>query len=144
MAPTPATAEETLAAARRLGFEMPANHEADYLKVLERTDQACELVLSQPGKSWLSGRSTWYTAEFPRDYLTDPRVVEYPRTNVHLPKEGPENPYRAWAWRADAGDALDSKGKLLSGKTAVFKDTVCMAEVPLLFGTDAFENYVRE
>jgi Asp-tRNA(Asn)/Glu-tRNA(Gln) amidotransferase A subunit family amidase len=32
---------------------------------------------------------------------------------------------------------------LLSGKTVVFKDTVCVAGVPLLLGTNAFENYIR-
>ena len=55
-----------------------------------------------------------------------------------------ENPLRAWAWRADIGSlGAATLGKLLSGKQVGVKDSICVAEVPLLFGTDAFEGYVR-
>jgi amidase len=33
---------------------------------------------------------------------------------------------------------------LLSGKTVCLKDTICLAGVPLLFGTKAFEGFVRK
>lgn len=78
------------------------------------------------------------------DYKPPPDLARFPRTNVHLPT-GDDNPLKGWAWKADAGDPVDAAGgKLLSGKTVVFKDTVCMAGVPLLFGTDAFEGFVCE
>ena len=48
----------------------------------------------------------------------------------------------AWAWRADI-KSKDTAGSLLGGAKVVFKDTVCVAGVPLVFGTNAFENYIR-
>ena len=96
--------------------------------------------------SWLS-LVRLSTVALLRAHVADYKpVVDYekwPRTNVHRPV-AEANPSKAWAWRAEAGDALDSSGKILSGKTVVFKDTICMAGVPLLFGTDAFEGYIRE
>ncbi|GFZ47573.1 hypothetical protein JCM24511_05317 [Saitozyma sp. JCM 24511] len=126
---TDASLHDVLAAAKQLNFTVPPEHETDYLALLRKTDAFCKLVLAEEGNP-------------KTDYQPLPALARFPRTRVHLPKGGAlENPLRAWAWRADAGDALDSKGKVLSGKTVVFKDTVCMAGVPLLFGTDAFVDY---
>ena len=75
------------------------------------------------------------------DYKPVPDLTKWPRANVHLPT-GDENPLRAWAWRADIGGG--GRESLLQGKSVVFKDTVCVAGVPLVFGTDAFEGYIRE
>ena len=48
-------------------------------------------------------------------------------------------------WQVDIGEAggTTAVGKLLSGKKVAVKDTICVAQVPLLFGTDAFDGYVR-
>lgn len=35
-------------------------------------------------------------------------------------------------------------GGLLKNKTVVLKDTICLAGVPLIFGTDAFVDFTRE
>ncbi|WVQ80574.1 hypothetical protein IAT38_002679 [Cryptococcus sp. DSM 104549] len=122
---TPVTEQEMLDAAMRLKFVPPADHESDYMELLSRTDAACMALLAEP------------------DYKPEPDLKHYPRTNVHLPK-AEENPLKGWAWRADIGDSLESTGKLLSGKTVVFKDTICVAGVPLLFGTNAFEDYTPD
>ncbi|KAK4687078.1 amidase, partial [Tremellales sp. Uapishka_1] len=123
---TPVTSAEVLAASKRLNFEIPSGHEDEYLALLAMTDKHCEIVLSQ------------------NDYKPEPDLIKYPRSNIHLPKPGPDNPLGAWAWKAEAGDSVHSTGKMLSGKTVVFKDTVCMAGVPLLFGTDAFTDYIPD
>ncbi|WWC97977.1 hypothetical protein V866_004866 [Kwoniella sp. B9012] len=122
---TPVTAEEVSAAAQRLGFTIPPNHEEEYLALLAKTDAQCELILNTP------------------DYKPIPDFENFPRTDVYLPEEK-DNPLRAWAWRCHAGSTEKDSGKLLGGKTVVFKDTVCMAGVPLLFGTDAFENFTPD
>ncbi|RSH89235.1 hypothetical protein EHS25_002347 [Saitozyma podzolica] len=122
---TPVTAEEMLGAAQRLKFAVPPTHERDYMELLKKTDACCELIMAED------------------DYKPVPDYKTFPRGNVHLP-EADENPLRAWAWRADIGEPVSATGKLLSGKTVVFKDTICVAGVPLLFGTNAFEGYVPD
>ncbi|KAK6906025.1 hypothetical protein I204_01162 [Kwoniella mangroviensis CBS 8886] len=122
---TPVTAEELSAAAQRLGFTIPPDHEEEYLALLAKTDAQCELILDTP------------------DHKPIPDFENFPRTDVYLP-EKKDNPLRAWAWRCHAGSTEKDSSKLLSGKTVVFKDTVCMAGVPLLFGTDAFEDYTPD
>lgn len=136
--PTP---EEVLNTASRINLNIPEAHVDDYLQLLTKTEEACALVLAQEGMSVLIKRQT--LAYSTADYKPKPDVARFPRTNIHRPT-GKDNPLNGWAWRADAGDPVDSSGKLLSGKRVVFKDTICMAEVPLLFGTDAFEGFVRE
>ncbi len=51
----------------------------------------------------------------------------------------------AWAWHVDVGDPSSATGskKLLSGRSVGVKDSVCVAEVPLLLGTNAFEGFIR-
>lgn len=71
------------------------------------------------------------------DYKPKPDYDRYPRKDVHLPED---NPSKAWAWKCDIGGGSG----LLEGKTVVLKDTVCVAQVPLLFGTNAFEGYICE
>ncbi|WWC68281.1 uncharacterized protein I206_102204 [Kwoniella pini CBS 10737] len=118
----PVTPAEVAEAAQRLGFTIPYGHEEEYLALLAKTDAQCQLILDTP------------------DYKPSPRLDEYPRKDIHLP-EADANESRGWAWRCDIGG---DKNGLLGGKTVVFKDTVCVAGVPLLFGTDAFDGYVPD
>lgn len=130
-------------------FTVPPEHEEGYLTLLRQTDLAVDTIMAHPGTvvfssgggNLLSGRATDSAGS---DYQPIPDMSRFPRTNVHLP-DGADNPTKGWAWRADIGDPLDATGsdKLLQGKSVALKDTICVAEVPLLYGTDAFEGYVR-
>ncbi len=78
------------------------------------------------------------------DYKPLPNMSKYPRTTVHL-SEGDQNPTNAWAWRADIGDPIElvNSAKLLTGKTVAMKDTICVAGIPSLLGTDVFHDCIR-
>jgi amidase len=129
-----ATLHDVQLAADRLGFAVPRGHEDQYAQLLEKTNAACQAILAIDGQS-LQRRGLQL------DYIPRPDLSKWPRRNVRLPG-GDENPLRAWAWRADIGEGVQDS--LLGGKSVVFKDTVCVAGVPLLFGTDAFVGYTRE
>ncbi|GAA6014135.1 hypothetical protein JCM10207_006108 [Rhodosporidiobolus poonsookiae] len=115
-----ATPQDVSAAAARLGFTVPEGHEDDYLTLLRGTDNAAKLILAQP------------------DYTPPVDTNRFPRKDVHL-VEPAENAYRAWAWKCTIDG--DKEG-LLKGRTVTVKDTVCVAGVPQLFGTDAFTDFI--
>lgn len=75
-----------------------------------------------------------------QDYYPNNYVAKYPRKNVRW-SSGEDNEYRGWAWRANVQGADDG---LLAGKTLCLKDNICLAGVPLTFGTKALEDYIRE
>ncbi|CAK5263639.1 unnamed protein product [Mycena citricolor] len=116
-----AVLDDVRTTADHLSFAVPAEHEADYLALLSATDIAAQAVLSQP------------------DYQPVPELSAYPRTDVHRPD--PEaNRYRAWAWKV----SIDGKrGGVLDGKTVCLKDTICVADVPQLFGSNAISRGFR-
>ncbi|GJN87596.1 hypothetical protein Rhopal_000551-T1 [Rhodotorula paludigena] len=114
-----ATPKDVLAAAARLGFTVPEGHEEDYLALLQGTDRAAQAILAQP------------------DYLPEVDLKRFPRRDVHLPSPD-DNPLRAWAWKATIEGARTG---LLKGRTVTVKDTVCVAGVGQLFGTDAFTDF---
>lgn len=64
--------------------------------------------------------------------------VRYPRTTGYQPGPG-ENPFNAWAWKAEVTGAPDGP---LKGKTVVLKDNVCLAGVPMRNGTTVLEGFV--
>ncbi|KAJ7629505.1 amidase signature domain-containing protein [Mycena polygramma] len=115
-----ATLSDVSAAAQKLSFAIPPDHGADYLVLLGATDRAVEAIMSYP------------------DYQIPVDLKNYPRKNIHrpLPKD---NKLRGWAWKATIeGNA----GGILDGKTVCFKDTVCIADVPQLFGTTAVQDFI--
>jgi amidase len=58
---------------------------------------------------------------------------------VHRPLPQ-DNKLRGWAWKA----TIQGKpGGILDGRTVCFKDTVCIADVPQIFGTTAIEDFIR-
>lgn len=127
-------------AAARLELAIPTEHQADYAALLKKTDDACRAILAVDGEY-----RPRHQADH-SDYKPAVDLTRWPRLRVHLPA-GDDNPLRAWAWRADVGHQAGTngaEGSLLKGKTVVLKDTVCLADVPLLFGTNAFEDYTRE
>ncbi|ORY88409.1 amidase signature domain-containing protein [Leucosporidium creatinivorum] len=117
----PASPSDVVAAAARLGFAIPDAHKDDYLQLLAATDRAAAALLDEP------------------DHFTPVNLERFPRRDVHLPDDG-DNSLRGWAWKCD----IKGDGDLLSGRTVVAKDTVCVAEVPLRFGTDAFTGFVPQ
>ncbi|KAM0746307.1 amidase signature enzyme [Meredithblackwellia eburnea MCA 4105] len=116
----PATMEDVQAAAARLKFTVPVGHEQDYLTLLNATEKAAETLLAIPA------------------YYTPLDTDRFPRKDVHNPDDK-ENPLKGWGWKVTIEGTKDG---ILKGKTAVAKDTVCVGNVPLLFGTNAFKDYI--
>lgn len=52
-----ATKDSVKATAARLGFEVPAGHEDDYLALLQGTDRAVAAIFAEPGAPILSHMS---------------------------------------------------------------------------------------
>lgn len=76
--------------------------------------------------------------------MTEVDLERFPRKDVELPSldDSEGNPLRAWAWKVTIeGEPTEPKA-LLKGRTVTVKDTVCVAGVPQLFGTDAFTDFV--
>ncbi|GAA5828304.1 hypothetical protein JCM11251_006186 [Rhodosporidiobolus azoricus] len=115
-----ATPQDVDAASARLGFVVPEEHKEDYLNLLQATDKAVAVVLAES------------------DYVPAVDFDVFPRRDVHLPSKG-DNPQRGWAWKARIDGAPSG---ILQGRTVTVKDTVCIAGVPQLFGTDAFVDFV--
>ncbi|BGP14771.1 hypothetical protein JCM10213_004291 [Rhodosporidiobolus nylandii] len=120
MANKVATTQDVDAAAARLGFAVPDGHEVDYLALLRGTDKAVAAVMAEP------------------DYVPAVDLDRFPREDVHLPS-AEENALHGWAWKSRINGAASG---LLKGRTVTVKDTVCVAGVPQLFGTDAFNDFV--
>ncbi|KAJ7641471.1 amidase signature domain-containing protein [Roridomyces roridus] len=115
-----ATPDDVLAAAQKLSFEIPPGHQADYLALLKATDQAVAAIMNYP------------------DYQIPSNANVYPPEDVHRPLSE-DNKLRGWAWKVTI---KGKPGGILDGKTICLKDTICVANVPQLFGTTAIEDFV--
>ncbi|KAJ7675468.1 amidase signature domain-containing protein [Mycena rosella] len=115
-----ATPADVSAAAHKLSFAIPPDHEADYLALLGATDRAAAAVMAYP------------------DYQIAFDGARCPREAVHRPRPQ-DNALRGWAWKATV---RGTPGGLLDGRTVCFKDTVCVAGVPQLFGTTAIHEFI--
>ena len=51
-----------------------------------------------------------------------------------------ENPFNAWYVRTEIN--LNSSGGSLSGQTVALKDSICLAGVPMTYGTRTLDGYV--
>lgn len=74
------------------------------------------------------------------DRLPDERIE--PRHGSRRPGRRPppeENPYNGWAWRCHVEGAPEGP---LAGRTVGLKDTVALAGVPLLNGSEVLEGFV--
>ncbi|KAJ7911562.1 amidase-domain-containing protein [Mycena leptocephala] len=115
-----ATLSDVSAAAQKLSFTIPHDHEADYLALLRTTDKAVAAVMAYP------------------DYQIPVDEAQYPRTDIHRPLPE-DNKLRGWAWKVTIHG---KSGEILDGKTVCMKDTVCIANVPQLFGTTAIQDFI--
>ncbi|GAA6014797.1 hypothetical protein JCM10207_002184 [Rhodosporidiobolus poonsookiae] len=100
---------------KRLGFLPPAGHEEDYVTLLQATDACAAELLAIPG------------------YTPEVNYARFPRKDVHRPADE-DNKLRGWSWKATV------KGE--DASAVCLKDTIALAEVPLCFGTSAFEDYL--
>ncbi len=66
--------------------------------------------------------------------------VKYPRTPGYQP-EGEENKYNAWYYKTTIQGA---EAGILTGKTIVLKDNVCLAGVPMMNGASTLQGYVPD
>ncbi len=113
------TAEQLRDIARGFGMNLSTAEVDDYLRVMQATVDAYDLVDAMP------------------DYLPE---VAYPRTPGYRP-EGEENRYNAWYYKTEIKGAAEGK---LAGKTVAIKDNVCVAGVPMMNGASTLEGYVPE
>lgn len=73
--------------------------------------------------------------------LKEPKLpTKYPRGSVLKPTRE-ENRFNAWFLKCNIKG--NSEGKL-SGKTIVIKDNICVADVPMMNGSDVFEGLVPD
>ncbi|GAA5908638.1 hypothetical protein JCM6882_003700 [Rhodosporidiobolus microsporus] len=114
-----ATASDVDAAAKRLGFAPPADHVEDYIALLNATDACAAEIMGLP------------------DFVPPVDYDRFPRKDVHRPADE-ENQLRGWSYKATVEG---EKEGILAGKTVCLKDTICLADVPLCFGTSAFTDY---
>ncbi|KAJ6491564.1 amidase signature domain-containing protein [Mycena vulgaris] len=115
-----ATPDDVSAAAQKLSFAIPRDHEADYLALLGVTDRAAAAVMAYP------------------DYQIPFDEAQYPRKDVHRPLPE-DDKLRGWAWKVTIHGKA---GGILDGRTVCFKDTVCVADVPQIFGTTAIQDFI--
>lgn len=76
------------------------------------------------------------------DYYPSVDLERFPRKNVRFP--GPEeNDFNAWGYKFSIKDKNSNSG-LLAGKTVCLKDCVCVADVPMLMGTNFITDYTPQ
>jgi amidase len=66
--------------------------------------------------------------------------VKYPRSPGYRPTQD-ENPYNGWYWRTEIKGA---KTGPLKGVSVALKDTICVAGVPMMIGSQVLEGYVPD
>ncbi|KAJ7038596.1 amidase signature domain-containing protein [Mycena alexandri] len=115
-----ASPSDVVAAAQKLSFTIPQGHETDYLALLGTTDRAVAAVMAHA------------------DYQIAVDEAQYPRTDIHRPLPE-DNKLKGWAWKATI---QGTPGGILDGRKVCFKDTICVARVPSLFGTTAIEDFI--
>ncbi|KAL8290383.1 hypothetical protein RQP46_002641 [Phenoliferia psychrophenolica] len=134
----PATPVDVQAAAARLQFTIPQGHEEDYLTLLQATEAAAETLLAIPGSNF-GIKCCLQANALHSEYLTPVDTARFPRLDVHRP-DASDNALRGWAWKVKIQGAPSG---ILKGKTVCAKDTVCVRDVPLLFGTHAISGYIH-
>jgi amidase len=114
--PTQAQMEEI---ATDLGMSMSSERVAEFREAMEANFLAYDLIESLP------------------DNIPQ---VKYPRTPGYRP-QGEENSRNAWYIKSEIKGAASGK---LKGKTAVIKDNVCVAGVPMMNGSSTLEGYIPD
>lgn len=116
------TLEKVVAVTSSLGVEIPTADLEDWHSLLASNQDSIDIVESLP------------------DYLPHVDLKRFPRKHVHRP-EPIDNEGNAWAWKVRIDGAEEGP---LKGMTMALKDNITVKDVPMLFGTDLFTNYVPD
>ncbi|KAF7313271.1 Amidase signature domain-containing protein [Mycena kentingensis (nom. inval.)] len=105
--------------ASRLAFAIPEEHQDEYLELLQAIDRAAAAIMAHPP-----------------DYHPAVDLSRFPRIDAHFPAPG--------STRSATGRIRgDPDGGLLAGRSVCLKDTISVAGVPQLFGTNAIESFTQ-
>lgn len=120
MAVAPPTKSELSEVAQDLGLDLDSNDLAEFHEMVSGAIQAHYGLVDQ------------LPDELP--------PVKYPRGPVDRPSPA-DNPHNAWFVRAPIDGA---PAGILSGKTVVLKDSICVADVPMMHGASILDGYVPD
>jgi amidase len=123
----PIIAQDIIALGKDLHVAEKPEDLDQYAKLLAVYHDACEEIMAMD------------------DYIPTTNLGRFPRENVYKP-EGEENNWNAWGYKVEIKDeeSRDNNEGLLKGFTAVLKDCIGIAKVPMLLGTDFITNFVPE
>jgi amidase len=116
------TLQKIQAVTTSLGLKIPPSDLDDWHALLASNQDSIDVVESLP------------------DYLPHVDLDRFPRKDVHRP-EGKDNEGNAWAWKVRIDGASEGP---LKGMRMALKDNIAVKDVPLLFGTDMFTDYVPD
>ena len=103
----------------KYGFHLTEQEKKDYQRYIDANLEAYDKLALMP------------------DYLP---VVKYPRTPGYFPDPS-ENKLNAWYVKTEVKGAPSGK---LAGRKVVLKDNVCLAGVPMMYGSPIIEGYIPE
>ena len=116
------TIQKIQAVTNSLGLEIPPSDLDDWHSLLASNQDSIDVVESLP------------------DYLPLVDLDRFPRKDVHRP-EVEDNEGNAWAWKVRIDGAAEGP---LKGIRMALKDNIAVKDVPMLFGTDMFTDYVPD
>jgi len=116
------TLERIRAITSSLGIEIPAQDLDDWHSLLASNQDSIDFVNSLP------------------DYVPLVDLARFPRKDVHRPAVE-ENEGNAWAWKVTIDGEPEGP---LKGMKMALKDNITVKDVPMLFGTDMFTDYVPD
>jgi amidase len=116
------TLQKIQAATTSLGVEISPSDLDDWHYLLASNQDSIDVVESLP------------------DYLPFVDLDRFPRKEVHRP-EAKDNEGNAWAWKVRIDGTSEGP---LKGIRMALNDNIAVKDVPMLFGTDMFTNYVPD
>lgn len=118
------TRDDVYMLAKRLNIAVRPEFENDFLAALEGIHTAAEAVMGEP------------------DYVPEVNRERYPRRKVFL---GDESDFTAgWAYQAQVERSSPVENGLLRNQRVVVKDTIMVADVPALFGSEVGGEFTGE
>jgi amidase len=116
------TIQKIQAVTNSIGLEIPPSDLDDWHSLLASNQDSIDVVESLP------------------DYLPLVDLDRFPRKDVHRP-EVEDSEGNAWAWKVRIDGAAEGP---LKGIRMALKDNIAVKDVPKLFGTDMFTDYVPD